>query len=591
MVKELVECCVADADPQRFVHCDEKILQSHTDLLSDARLKKSVGFGIAYYDHGMSTTDELIVTKLFDSEIGALQVMVVPYDLAYKVNVRSYMTILAGTQYYDGKERRHVDYMIGDMLEMLGKTGRPGHDTDSLAYLMCHSPKKEALKKVLYSPYPVESQLEACFVDHLNAEIVAKTIQNQQGAVDYLTQTFLYRRLQQNPNYYRMDGTSHFHMNDFLSRLVEGSVDTLTEAGCITVEEEQDEEGEDIEVLEAANLGQVSAYYYITYLTIEMFASSVDKSTNIRKFVEIVSNASEFSDLIIRHREDDKLERLSRHVGIKQKNLLFNDPHTKASLLFHAHYSRKPLSPELDDDLRAMLPTSLPLIHAMVDVVQTNRWLQPLLACMEVSQMMVQGMWEKDSVFLQLPHVSRETADAWHAKGLETIGDIMELEDEERVGLFEGMTKKQVSQIAAACNVYPDIEVDFEVLDKEDLHEEGLVSVKVVLTRDLDEGEKVAKVHAPHFPQAKEESWWLVIGDEKNNFSHAVKKLTLPTEKKTVKVEFTAPKQGAHELTLFFMSDSYIGADQDYKFKVCGERREGRGGAIRNIACPHTHVH
>ena len=69
---------------------------------------------------------------------------------------------------------------------------------------MCHAPRKEYYKKFLFEPYPVESHLAYALHDHMAAEVVNKTIANKQDAVDYLTWTFYYRRLSQNPNYYNL---------------------------------------------------------------------------------------------------------------------------------------------------------------------------------------------------------------------------------------------------------------------------------------------------------------------------------------------------------------------------------------------------
>ena len=63
--------------------------------------------------------------------------------------------------------------------------------------------------------------------DHFNAEAVAGTIGSKQDAVDYMTWTFLYRRLLQNPSYYDLEGTTAEDVNEYLSALVERTFTTL----------------------------------------------------------------------------------------------------------------------------------------------------------------------------------------------------------------------------------------------------------------------------------------------------------------------------------------------------------------------------
>ena len=74
---------------------------------------------------------------------------------------------------------------------------------------MCHTPRKEYYKKFLYEAFPVESHLDHGLADHMNAEIVSRNVTSQQAAMDFLTWTFYYRRLAQNPNYYNMPVGDH----------------------------------------------------------------------------------------------------------------------------------------------------------------------------------------------------------------------------------------------------------------------------------------------------------------------------------------------------------------------------------------------
>ena len=80
-----------------------------------------------------------------------------------------------------------------------------------------------------------QSHLDHCLHDHFSAEIVTKTIENKQDAVDYLTWTFIYRRMTQNPNYYNLQGMSHRHLSDHLSELVENTISDLEQSKVITL--------------------------------------------------------------------------------------------------------------------------------------------------------------------------------------------------------------------------------------------------------------------------------------------------------------------------------------------------------------------
>lgn len=58
-------------------------------------------------------------------------------------------------------------------------------------------------------------------------------------------------------------------------------------------------------------------------------------------------------------------------------------------------------------DQRTVVAESVRLLQACVDVIASHGWLSPALVAMEMSQMVTQAMWDKDSVLLQLPHFTK----------------------------------------------------------------------------------------------------------------------------------------------------------------------------------------
>jgi pre-mRNA-splicing helicase BRR2 len=221
------------------------------------------------------------------------------------MTLSAHLVVVMGTQFYDGRENAHTDYPITDLLQMMGRASRPQVDTSGKCVILCHAPRKEYYKKFLYEPFPVESHLDHYLHDHLNAEVVVRTIENKQDAVDYLTWTFMYRRLTQNPNYYNLQGVSHRHLSDHLSELVESTLSDLESSKCVAIEDDMD--------LSPLNLGMIAAYYYISYTTIELFSSSLTAKTKLKGLLEILSSASEYARLPMRPGEDELVRKLVMH--------------------------------------------------------------------------------------------------------------------------------------------------------------------------------------------------------------------------------------------------------------------------------------
>lgn len=172
-----------------------------------------------------------------------------------------------------------------------------------------------------------------------------------------------------------------------------------------------------------------------------------------------------------------------------------------------AHLSRIQLGPELQGDTEQILSKSIRLIQACVDVLSSNGWLSPAVAAMELAQMVTQAMWSKDSYLKQLPHFNAEIIKRCTDKKIETVFDIMELEDDDRTKLLQ-LTDAQMADVARFCNRYPNIEMNFEVLGKDRLHSGQTVNIVVQLDR---EDEVTGPVIAPFYPQVKFNSRFFVV--------------------------------------------------------------------------------
>lgn len=604
---DLIAYLATEDNPKQWLHQDEREIEAIIATVRDSNLKLTLAFGIGMHHAGLHERDRKTVEELFVN--CKIQVLIATSTLAWGVNFPAHLVVVKGTEYYDGKSRRYVDYPITDVLQMMGRAGRPQFDDQGKAVILVHDIKKDFYKKFLYEPFPVESSLLTVLSDHLNAEIAAGTIASKQDAMDYITWTYFFRRLVMNPSYYNLEDISHESINKYLSTLVERGLRDLECSYCIEIKE-------DDRTIEPLTYGRISSYYYLKHQTIRMFKERLKPELPVQELLSILTDAEEYAELPVRHNEDQLNSQLAQQLPLQVNPHSFDSAHTKTHLLLQAHFSRAQLPcSDYSTDTKTVLDNAIRICQAMLDVAANEGWLVTAISVCNLVQMIVQGRWLHDSSLLTLPHVEQQDlhlfrkwanrkgrSDAGGFSGpIEGLPELMAACGG-RESVFASMIGQelQANQIAQAWSFLshlPVLEVQMSVKgwweDSQEQTERRLPAAGVnlreesswmdvhadqeyvlqVSLRRINVGQQRrkqdSKAQAPRFPKVKDEGWFLVVGEVDRRELLAVKRVGYVRNCTSVSVAFYTPeKTGRCIYTLYLLSDSYLGLDQQYDFHL-----------------------
>ncbi|KAI1863835.1 uncharacterized protein JN550_009333 [Neoarthrinium moseri] len=563
--RDILATCLADDDEDRFLHVDADQLRPLLERVHEEALAEALSHGVGYYHEALSQSDKRIVKHLYNQ--GAIQVLIASRDVCWELDCTAHLVVVMGTQYFEGREHRYIDYPLSEVLQMFGKALRPSRDGRARGMLMVPGTRREYFKKFLNEALPVESHLHNFVNDAFVTEVSTKMIESAEDAINWTTFTYFYRRLLANPSYYSLTSATNDGLNAYLSDLVETTLKELTESKIIDFDEDDGS-------VSPQNAAMIAAYYNISYITMQTFLLSLSAKTKLKGILEIVTSATEFESIQIRRHEENLLRRIYDRVPVKMSEPVYDSPHFKAFVLLQAHFSRMQLPIDLAKDQEVIISKVLSLLSATVDVLSSDGYLNAMNA-MEMSQMVVQAMWDRDSPLKQIPHFTPEVVKVANEFGIKDIYDFMESMNPEENPDYGtlikrlGLSQKQLAEAANFTNnKYPDMTLNFELVDEDDIRAGEPAYINVQIEREVEEDEEVdTTVHAPFYPTKKMENWWLVVGEESTKTLLAIKRVTIGRQLK-VKLEYTVPTPGKHDLKLFLMSDSYSGVDQEPTFSV-----------------------
>lgn len=177
-----------------------EVLRNEAEQVKNQELKDLLPYGFAIHHAGMSRVDRALVEDLFADR--HIQLLVSTATLAWGVNLPAHTVIIKGTQVYNPEKGRWTELGSLDVLQMLGRAGRPQYDTKGEGILITNHSELQYYLSLQNQQLPVESQMISKLPDMLNAEIVAGTIQSVKDAVKWLEYTYLFIRMLRSPQLY-----------------------------------------------------------------------------------------------------------------------------------------------------------------------------------------------------------------------------------------------------------------------------------------------------------------------------------------------------------------------------------------------------
>lgn len=534
--KDLINYCGMEDDPRRFVRMSEDDLQLNLARVKDDALREALSFGIGLHHAGLVESDRQLAEELFGNN--KIQILVATSTLAWGVNLPAHLVVVKGTQFFDAKIEGYRDMDLTDVLQMLGRAGRPQFDTSGIARIFTQDSKKAFYKHFLHTGFPVESTLHKVLDNHLGAEVSAGTITTKQDALDYLTWTFFFRRLHKNPSYYGLEISAEEHntmaaqaiAQNFMIELVDKSLTDLAESSCVSFDSATGD-------VDPTPFGKIMSYYYLSHKTVRFLMSHAKPQATFQDVLSWMCSATEFDELPVRHNEDLINAELARNLPLTVESmgdLPMWDPHMKAFLLLQAYMSRidLPISDYVGDQT-SVLDQGIRIIQASIDTMAELGYLPACRMLITLLQCIKSARWPDDNPLSIIPGF--DPSDDKH-RSAQVPSSLVALSSLP-TGAVHTLTKtlnlpsSTATQFTKATSFLPHLSLSITRVSP--------TGLSLSITRRKPHPGADFRIYAPKFPKPQTEGYFLVVNAVKSDGSDgdllALKRVSWPSAKQTAR--------------------------------------------------------
>ncbi|KAJ7481219.1 inner membrane protein import complex subunit Tim54-domain-containing protein [Mycena galericulata] len=278
-------------------------------IFHEKNLTNLAAFGIGVHHAGLTIDDRRAVEDLYLK--GLLRVvgryfsafcLIGPFSscnnlfqtLAVGVNLPAHTVVIKGVQIF--QNNMSVEYSDLDVMQMLGRAGRPQFDKDGIAIILC------------------ETELENKYRELVQGKTIIGlgTITNVRSAKEWLRSSFLFQRIQKNPAHYALGKGDNQSWEERVDDMVMQSVEKLRETKLIAGATPGDTSG----VLTSTEFGDIMSKFYIRQSTMGLILALPERPT-LRDILEIISTSEELSEIKLRSSEKTLYNKLRKHNDIR----------------------------------------------------------------------------------------------------------------------------------------------------------------------------------------------------------------------------------------------------------------------------------
>ncbi|MGZ4901740.1 MAG: DEAD/DEAH box helicase [Halobacteriota archaeon] len=344
-------------------------------------LSETVRHGIGFHHAGLQKDDRDLVEEGFKS--GKIKILISTSTLAWGVNLPARVVIIRDI----ANEAIDADISSIDLLQMLGRAGRPQYDERGFGWIISPRERVKEFMRVLREGQPIRSQLHRSLDEHLNAEISMGTIKSYADARTWLRDTFFYV---QHPG---------------SDTLIDERLLSLIDRGFVAARDE---------LLAPTDLGTLTSTYYLRLDTARIFGQLHADPTD-EELLEAVASAAEFADVVVRRNELATIKRAqTRHTG----------PKAKVCAILKAYIERGEAPEALRSDAWIIRQNALRLLSALSAFLLRFNAPEAILRARILSLRLEYGAREELCPLLQLASVGIKQATQLYEQGVRSPFDI-----------------------------------------------------------------------------------------------------------------------------------------------------------------------